>query len=53
MILMLAVCASQQHKACYSQIATFTADEVFTGSMGESEQKIGGVTWTDALFRLW
>lgn len=47
LILMLAACVSQQHKACYTQIATFTIAEqcfqVLTGSMGESELKTGVV----------
>lgn len=57
LILMLTACISQQHKACYTQIATFTIVELcskaFTGSIGESEQKAGGVTEADALFGLW
>lgn len=48
LILMLAACVSRQHEVRYTQIATFTTDElyskVFAGTMGESEQKIGGAT---------
>lgn len=48
LILMLTARISQQHKACYTQIATFTivelSSKVSTGSRGESEQKTVGVT---------
>lgn len=56
LILMLAAGISRQHKAHYTQTATFTlvepCSQVFTGSVDESEQKTMECDLPDVLLRL-